>query len=178
MVWRETEGNPYFVAEVLRHLVESRALEQRESRWVLTASIEEFGIPEGVRDVIGRRLSRLSESTKRVLSVAAVVGLEFEPAVVERAAGVQQDEFLAALEAAAAARLLSEMPDSRYRFAHALVRTTLYEELSGPRRVALHRRVERCHSRYHPVSTQGLTSLRGELRYPRLPSLSYKPHSP
>lgn len=141
VVRRETEGNPFFVAEVLRHLAESRALEQREGRWVLTASIEELGIPEGVRDVVGRRLSRLSESTNRVLSVAAVVGLEFEPAVVERAAEVQQEEFFAALEAATAARLLSEMPDERYRFAHALVRSTLYQELSGPRRVALHRRV-------------------------------------
>jgi tetratricopeptide (TPR) repeat protein len=141
VVWRETEGNPFFVGEVLRHLSESRAIEQREGRWVLNAAVGELGIPEGVRDVVGRRLSRLAESTDRVLATAAVVGLEFEPAVVERAAGVGEDELLAALEEATLARLLVEVPGARYRFAHALVRATLYDELTGARRVALHRRV-------------------------------------
>jgi class 3 adenylate cyclase len=141
VVWRETEGNPFFVAEVLRHLAESRAIERREGGWVLTTPLEKLGIPEGVRDVVSRRLSRLAESTNRVLSVAAVAGLEFEPTVVGRAAEVGEDELLAALEEATVARLLSEDAGTRYHFAHALVRTTLYEELSGPRRVALHRRV-------------------------------------
>ena len=102
VVWRETEGNPFFVAEVLRHLSESRAIEQRDGRWVLSADLGELRIPEGVRDVVGRRLSRLAESTNRLLAVAAVVGLEFEPAVVERAGGVGEDELLAALEEATA----------------------------------------------------------------------------
>jgi class 3 adenylate cyclase len=124
VVWRETEGNPFFVAEVLRHLSESRAIEQREGRWVLNAAVGELGIPEGVRDVVGRRLSRLAQSTNRVLATAAVVGLEFEPAVVERAGGVGEDELLAALEEATLARLLVEAPGPRYRFAHALVRAT------------------------------------------------------
>ena len=141
LVWRETEGNPFFVTEVLRHLSESRAIEQREGRWILTAAVSDIGIPEGVRDVVGRRLARLAETTNRVLATAAVVGLEFEPAVVEAAAGVGEDELLAALEEAAAARLLVEVSDVRYRFSHALVRATLYEELSGARRVVLHRRV-------------------------------------
>ena len=141
VVWRETEGNPFFVSEVLRHLTETEAIEQRAGRWVLTSALDELGIPEGVRDVVGRRLSRLPESTNRVLSVASVVGLEFEPAVVERAGDVKDEGLLAALEEAAAVRLLTEVPGARYRFAHALVRATLYDELSGPRRVAIHRRV-------------------------------------
>ncbi|MCA1841957.1 MAG: AAA family ATPase [Actinobacteria bacterium] len=141
VVWRETEGNPFFVSEVLRHLAETRVVEQRAGRWVLTSGIDELGIPEGVRDVVGRRLSRLPDSTNRVLSVASVVGLEFQPAVVGHAGEVSDGELLGALEEAAAARLLAEVPGARYRFAHALVRATLYDELSGPRRVALHRRV-------------------------------------
>ena len=141
VVWRETEGNPFFVAEVLRHLSESGAIKQRDGRWVLSAAVGDLGIPEGVRDVVGRRLSRLAESTTRVLATAAVVGLEFEPAVIERAGGVGEDDLLTALEEATLARLLVEVPGARYRFAHALVRATLYDELTGARRVALHRRV-------------------------------------
>ena len=141
MVWRETEGHPFFVAEVLRHLSESGAIEQRDGRWVLRADLDELRIPEGVRDVVGRRLSHLSEPTNRLLAVAAVVGLEFEPAVIERAGGVGEDELLTALEEATLARLLVEVPGPRYRFAHALVRATLYDELTGARRLALHRRV-------------------------------------
>jgi hypothetical protein len=162
VVWRETEGNPFFVAEVLRHLSESRAIEQRDGRWVLNAAIEQLGIPEGVRDVVGRRLSHLAESTNRVLTVAAVVGLEFEPAVVERAGGVEEDELLAALEEATLARLLVEVPEARYRFAHALVRATLYEELTGARRVALHRRV-----------AEAIESVHGRALDDHLPALAH-----
>ncbi|MDQ4096838.1 MAG: AAA family ATPase, partial [Actinomycetota bacterium] len=141
LVWRETEGHPFFIAEVLRHLSESRAIEQRDGRWVLRSDLGELRIPEGVRDVVGRRLSHLAMSTNEVLAVAAVVGLEFEPAVVERAGGVAEDELLTALDEATGARLLVEVPGPRYRFGHALVRATLYDELTGARRVALHRRV-------------------------------------
>jgi tetratricopeptide (TPR) repeat protein len=162
VVWRETEGNPFFVAELLRHLSESGAIEQRDGRWVLNAAVDELGIPEGVRDVVGRRLSRLAESTNRILATAAVVGPEFEPAVVERAAGVGEDEVFAALEDATAARLLVEVPGARYRFAHALVRATLYDELSAPRRVALHRRV-----------AEAIESLHGRALDDYLPALAH-----
>ncbi|MGH9005024.1 MAG: ATP-binding protein, partial [Acidimicrobiia bacterium] len=163
VVWRETDGNPFFVAEVLRHLSESRAIEQRDGRWVLHADVGDLGIPEGVRDVVGRRLSRLAESTNHVLAVGAVVGLEFEPAVVERAAGVDEDELLGALEEAIGARLLVEVSGgARYRFTHALVRATLYEELSGARRVALHRRV-----------AEGIEAAHGRALDDHLPALAH-----
>ncbi len=162
LVWRETEGNPFFVAEVIRHLSESGAIGQRDGRWVINAAVDDLGIPEGVRDVVGRRLSRLAEATNRVLATAAVVGLEFEPAVVERAAGVGEDELLAALEEATLARLLTEVPGARYRFGHALVRATLYDELTGARRVALHRRV-----------AQAIESVHGRALDDHLPALAH-----
>ncbi len=141
-VWEETEGNPFFVAEVIRHLTETEAIELRKGRWVLTAPVEELGIPEGIRDVVGRRLSRLPEGAERVLGLAAVAGLEFETAVLAAAGEFDEDGMFSALEAAASARLLVELPGgTRYRFSHALVRATLYDEISAARRVALHRRL-------------------------------------
>jgi class 3 adenylate cyclase/tetratricopeptide (TPR) repeat protein len=162
VVWRETEGHPFFVAEVLRHLSESRAIELQDGRWVLRADVGELRIPEGVRDVVGRRLSLLAESTNRLLAVAAVIGLEFDAAVVEQAGGAGEDEVLAALEEATQARLLVEVAGTRYRFAHALVRATLYDELTGARRIALHRRV-----------AQAIESIHGRALDDHLPALAH-----
>lgn len=138
----ETEGNPFFVREILRHLTETGAIAERDGRWVTNQAVEELGIPEGVREVVGRRVSRLSGDANRVLRVAAVVGTEFELRVVGAAGGIDEDAMLSALEEAIAARLVLEIPGpaGRHRFTHALVRDTLYDQLSGNRRVALHRR--------------------------------------
>ncbi len=144
-VWEETEGHPFFMSELLRHLSESGAIEQRDGRWAATMRVEDLGIPEGVREVVGRRLARLSPGANRVLGVGAVAGLEFEPGVVRAAlpTSSSDDELFTALEEAMAARLLVEVPGPppRYRFVHALVRATLYDELSAARRVALHGQV-------------------------------------
>ncbi|MGH8976034.1 MAG: ATP-binding protein, partial [Acidimicrobiia bacterium] len=138
----ETEGNPFFVGEILRHLAETGALARQDGRWSATAVVDELGIPEGVREVIQRRLSRLSEHANRILVAAAVAGPEFEIAVVGRVADLAEDTVLDALEEARGARLVAEIPGTaRIRFSHALVRATLYDELTGARRTALHRRV-------------------------------------
>ncbi len=139
----ETEGNPFFVKEVLRHLTETGAIRHRDGRWMAGLPIGDLGIPEGVRDVVGRRLSRLSEATNHLLDHAAVIGLEFETAVLRDSANLDQERLTAAIDEAVSARLVSEVPGigARYRFSHALVRDTLYAELSGPRRTTLHKRV-------------------------------------
>jgi hypothetical protein len=143
VVWRETEGNSFFVAEVVRHLIESGVFQRTDGRWRLTTSIEELGIPEGVRDVVGRRLARLSEDTNRVLACASVVGVEFDAAVVQLAGGFTEEVVLTAVEEAMAVRLVHEVtdPDATHAFSHGLVRATLYDELSTARRASLHRHV-------------------------------------
>ncbi len=150
-VWAETEGNPFFMVEVMRHLAETGALERREGRWFVSSVLDEVGIPEGVRDVVGRRLSRMSDAANQALTVAAVVGSEFEPVVVAAASGMAEDDLLAAIDEAVAARLVVEVrgPAPRNRFSHALVRATLYDELTGARRVALHRRVAEAIEQIH-----------------------------
>ncbi|MCA1842467.1 MAG: hypothetical protein LC792_04620, partial [Actinobacteria bacterium] len=121
-----------------------------------TTAIEDLGIPEGIRDVVGRRLSRLSDETNDVLAVAAVIGAEFEPAVLSQACGMSEGNVVAALDEAVAARLAGETPGSTnaYRFAHALVRGTLYEELSAARRVALHRKAAEAIESVHATKLQ------------------------
>ena len=137
----ETEGNPFFVREVLRHLAETDAVVRHGDVWSTRLPIEELGIPEGVREVVGKRLTRLSGEGNKILRAAAVVGAEFEPELVRAAGGFEEEALISALEEATAARLVIESASGRYRFAHALVRDTLYNGLSAVRRVALHRRV-------------------------------------
>jgi tetratricopeptide (TPR) repeat protein len=140
-MWAETEGHPFFVSELLRHLSESGVVARLGGRLVLARSIDELGVPPGVRDVVDRRLSRLSAAVRDLLTTAAVAGMEFEPALVQIVAGVGEDVLCAALDEAMQARLVVEVPGThRSRFVHSLVRVTLYEELSSLQRVALHRR--------------------------------------
>ena len=145
VVHTETEGNPFFVGEVLRHLVESGALVHRDGRWTSDLSIDQVGIPEGVREVIGRRLSRLEGSANEVLSVASVIGRDFEVNLLATIVPGGEDAVLDAIEAAEKAGLVVPVPGRAaiYRFSHALVRTTLYDELTTSRRLRLHRDVGR-----------------------------------
>jgi DNA-binding SARP family transcriptional activator len=132
---RQTDGNPFFVEEVARQLRDTHALAAGDLHW------EQVGIPEGVRDVIGRRLLRLQPTTGKLLQHAAVLGRTFEAVVVEQVSDLTPDEVLEAVEEAVAAGLLRESASrpGRYAFTHDLVRQTLYSQLSLLRRARLHR---------------------------------------
>ncbi len=140
-VHRETSGNPFFLGEVLRHLTETGALYERDGRWVSDLSPDDAGIPEGIREVVGRRLSRLGDDVEGVLRSAAVIGYEFDVDLLADVVGRDADDVLDALDTAAAANLVIETGVDRHRFAHALVRETLHEELSSSRRARQHRKV-------------------------------------
>jgi class 3 adenylate cyclase/pimeloyl-ACP methyl ester carboxylesterase len=135
-----TEGNPFFIEEVLRHLAETGAIYRRDVGWATRLTVAEMGIPEGVRDVIDQRLSRLSGDCNSVLTIAAVIGREFDLDALERASDLSIDRLLDVLEEAVAARVVDEVPDmvGRYSFSHTLVHETLYGELTTTRRVRLH----------------------------------------
>ena len=158
-VYRETEGNPFFVNEIVRLLVADGRLERPEEvkSWSVT-------IPQGVREVVGRRLNHLSKECNGVLTIASVIGREFGLDALERVSDVAGDRLLEALEEAAAARVIAEMPRSvdHYSFTHALIRETLYEELSTARRVRLHRQIG-----------EVLEEIYGADLEPHLPELAY-----
>jgi predicted ATPase/class 3 adenylate cyclase len=156
-VHEETEGNPFFVSEIVSLLASEGRLDGgADLREVLVT------IPQGVREVVGRRLDRLSEECNYVLSAASVVGREFtvdvlEPVVCEEIASqypeksedLTREQLLDALDEAVAARLVHQGSVGRFSFSHALVREALYEELGVTRRVRLHRRVGETLERIH-----------------------------
>jgi predicted ATPase/DNA-binding CsgD family transcriptional regulator len=133
-IHHQTEGNPFFVQEVVRHL-------QGQEHGLAGAAPrpEDWGLSEGVREVIGRRLSRLDLETQRLLESAAVLGDGFDVALLRIVAGSDAVTVMRALEEAELAGMLREQGRS-YAFGHALIRQVIYEGLSLPRRQALHLR--------------------------------------
>jgi DNA-binding SARP family transcriptional activator/tetratricopeptide (TPR) repeat protein len=142
---RETDGNPFFVSEVLRHLAETGAIYQDAAigRWVAAATLNATELPASVRAVIGARVGRLGRDAERVLSVASVIGRDFDIELLARATALPDDALLDTLDAATAAALVRELTDTpgHYSFAHALIQHTLYEELGPTRRARAHRQV-------------------------------------
>jgi eukaryotic-like serine/threonine-protein kinase len=142
-VFHQTAGNPFFVRELYQHLAEDGHLLNDDGSWKRGLTIDALDVPEGVRLVIGRRLSRLSEPTQRMLTTAALMGRYFELRLVEAMGPVEGDAFLDAVEEAEGAKLVSALRGSRetrYAFAHELIRNTLLSRLSLPRRQRLHAR--------------------------------------
>ncbi|HVF15125.1 MAG TPA: BTAD domain-containing putative transcriptional regulator [Acidimicrobiales bacterium] len=129
-VHSRTEGNPFYVTEL--------------SRLLATGDLTVMdAVPAGVVDVVRRRLARLPERTRALLVVASVVGRDFDLSVVTAAAQMDLDETVDLIEAAVATGVVAEDParPGHYRFSHALVRDTVYAQISGLRRARLHVRV-------------------------------------
>jgi DNA-binding SARP family transcriptional activator len=140
----ETDGNPFFVGEVLRHLFEVGALHRDEDgRWVARGDVVGASLPEGVREVIGARVVRLGRASAANLSLAAVIGRDFDLDLLLAAAETTPDELLDIMEEAATVSLVREPADMPgwYSFTHALIQRTLYEGIGASRRALLHRKV-------------------------------------
>jgi DNA-binding SARP family transcriptional activator len=155
-IHEETDGNPLFVGEIVRLLVAEGALHETDPPRLV--------IPQSVREVIARRLRHLSEDCNRLLVLAAVLGREWRFDALARAGGVSEDELLDLLDEAMAARVVSELPGSpgQARFAHVLIRDTLYDRLTAARRVRLHR-----------LAMEALEALYGEESGPQLAELAH-----
>ena len=128
----ETEGNPLFVGEVVRLLDGEGRIADGDAH---------LGIPPGVRVVIGQRVERLSAQCRDVLAAASVMGREFQLDALMGLSELPRDQLLDVLDEALAERLLTDVPGAhgRLRFGHALIRDTLYDELTSARSLLLHR---------------------------------------
>jgi hypothetical protein len=158
-VHRQTEGNPLFVQEVVRYLAEEGLIARKEGRWRPTRDTPlEMSIPEGLRDVIGKRLSLLSPECNQLLSVASIIGREFALETLKAVAGINEDVFANALKEAVRLSVLEERSQRglvRYRFTHAFFRQTLYEEIIAPHRLKLHQQVARSLETLYTKSLEG-----------------------
>jgi predicted ATPase len=135
-IHERTEGNPFFMGEIVRWLAETGQLEGPDRGL-------DVAIPAGVRAAVARRLGRLSDSCAAMLRMASGFGREFRTDAVAQASGLEHEPLAALLTEALAAHLIGDVPDrpGRYRFAHALTRDALYEEVPAPHRAELHLRL-------------------------------------
>ncbi|MGW5139511.1 BTAD domain-containing putative transcriptional regulator [Nocardia beijingensis] len=145
-----TGGNPFYLTEFARLL---------QSEGEVVAASE---VPQGVRDVLRRRLSRLPETAVALLRLAAVIGREFDLEVLVRAAEVGEDDVLDAVEAGVLAGLLDEPASGRGRFTHILVRDTLLGDVPRVRRDRWHRRVAAAIEEIDPGDVAALAHHYGE----------------
>jgi DNA-binding CsgD family transcriptional regulator len=144
-VERGTEGNPFFVTEVVRWLqAEGQLAPDGNTRGIT------LGLPESVREVIGRRLDRLSATCNQILPLAAVAGREFDVALLAPVCSLPPDTLIEALEEALRAGIVEDASGlGRFRFRHALIQETLYQELRTPQRVRLHQQLGEALERLH-----------------------------
>lgn len=137
LIYQRTEGNPFFVQQLLRFLVERGDVYQEKGRWAQRA-LEKIEVPESVRSVIGQRLARLREATQEILQDASVLGLTFHFEALSQLGGRTAEDLEAALDEAGSTGLVREAGTDTYAFDHTLTQQALYTELPGRRKRRLH----------------------------------------
>jgi DNA-binding SARP family transcriptional activator/tetratricopeptide (TPR) repeat protein len=140
---KETAGNPFFLTEIARHLDAAGILGPDEGSSDAITRVRRINVPECVREVVQARLARLSENCRRVLSAACVTGEQFEIRVIGSACGISGEALVEAVDEGLRAGVIVQTsgPDDDFAFAHSVVRRTLFDGLTHPRRTYLHHRV-------------------------------------
>jgi len=157
-LYRETEGNPFFLEEVCKALVEDGQIYFDDGAWQ-RAKAQALQIPQSVRITIQVRLGKLPEPAQEVLRLAAVLGRDFDFDTLQTAAGVAEPALIEALESATRAQIVNELRNGhglQFTFAHALIPSTLRESMSGPRLRLLHRRVVAAIEQHRPNDLEAL----------------------
>ncbi len=144
-VYSETGGNPFFVEELVKHLIEEDRLFDRTGRFRADLRPGEFAVPQSVSLVVGRRLDRLAQGVREVLSGAAVLGSSFESQPLEAVAESDTAAVLGAIDEALKAGLIVTRSnrDAPLAFVHEIVRQTILDRVSPPRLQRMHLRAAR-----------------------------------
>ncbi|MGQ9582863.1 MAG: ATP-binding protein [Thermoplasmatota archaeon] len=136
-IYEETEGNPFFVEEVLRSLVDEGVVDPRSPEWYQSTSLTRVNLPSSVEDIVLRRVDRLDGRGREVLGLAAVIGVQFDFELLRRVSGLDEMELASVLESMVGARLVSE----GLRFDHGVIREVLYKRTPPFKLAVMHKRV-------------------------------------
>lgn len=169
-LFERTEGNPFFIEEILRALVERGELAYRDGSWRRTKSVAELTIPVSVRDAVQQRLLTLPADDRSVIQIAAVIGQRFEFDLLREVSGLREDAVFDAIRSAIDAQLLSEEPEAEqesYRFRHALSRESVLADMLARERRLLHKRVGEAIEHHAPGRSEDLAYHFDEARDPR-----------
>lgn len=154
LILRKTEGNPYFVEEVVRTLIEQGVVYQTEDglRWKATTKLEEIAIPDTLQALLMARIDRLDQETRAVLQLAAVIGRSFYYRVLKEISdsALTVDKHLHSLERVELLRQAARLPELEYIFKHELARDAAYGTILQRRRRELHRQVGEAIERLFP----------------------------
>ncbi len=157
LIFEESQGYPFFVEEVYRHLNEEGKVFDEAGQFRTDIEIAENDVPENVRLIIGRRMARLDENEMRVLAAAAVIGRSFSFQLLSAISQIDIDELFTVIEKAQQMGVIvpsSEGPETPFTFAHELVRQTLLAGISAPRQEQLHASVAAAIERLYPQAVE------------------------
>ncbi|MFO7991430.1 MAG: AAA family ATPase, partial [Thermoplasmata archaeon] len=138
-VFEESEGNPYFLLEIIRMLVEEEHLVKEDGTWIEVGDIEEAQIPSRVYDVVARRLDRLISEQRDILECSSAVGVEFESRVVGEVTEMNRMKLLKNLNKIEKDHHLIHSIKKKYKFDHTKIREVLYNGINDELKTEYHR---------------------------------------
>ena len=139
-----TTGNPYFIEEIVKSLVEQGVIVPKDHRWTTRSRLKDIALPSSIKDVITRRLSKVDPRAMKMLERAAVIGRNFGLNVLEKVAESNEEEFVDDLDLLVKSKILAEDPGSgtdMYRFTSSALRDGVYESISNVKKRMLHKKV-------------------------------------
>ncbi|UCF07228.1 MAG: tetratricopeptide repeat protein [Thermoplasmata archaeon] len=143
-LYRETEGNPFFIVELVRLLVDERTIAMRDNVWMLEKDLKEANMPSKVHDVIVRRLNRVGDEGREILDYAAVMGEEFTSDILVSATKLQTIDLLKQLRSLEQKHKLIRSLEAKFKFDHAKIKEVLYNEIPNELRTEYHSIIAAC----------------------------------
>jgi predicted ATPase len=143
-LYGESEGNPFFVEEVVKSLINEGLINPSDYSWDKKFDPSKIHIPSTIRDVIGRRMDRLDEKTRGILSYASVIGNKFTFETLHKLSDLNEEALVDSIDALIAANIIHEDKasiDEVYRFDHTQIREVIYNSMSRSRRRLMHKRI-------------------------------------
>ncbi len=143
-LYEESEGNPFFIEEVVKSLVNEGLIDTSDYSWDKKFDPSKIHIPSTIRDVIGRRMEKLDDSTRAILGYASIIGNQFTFETLHRITDLTEEELVDSIDALIVANIIHEdakSKEERYRFDHTQIREVIYNGMSRSRRRLMHKRI-------------------------------------